>query len=52
MNDSDEFAAVSDPDFLAERSRVRDLLEYLTERYQKLNKEFDRRARTAWTQAG
>ncbi len=27
MSDSDEFAAMSDPDFLAERKRVRETLE-------------------------
>jgi hypothetical protein len=51
MSDSDEFAVLSDPDFLAERKRVREELQELTERYRKLNQEFDRRARTAWTSA-
>jgi hypothetical protein len=51
MSDSGEFAAMNDPDFLAERARVREELQELTERYRKLNQEFDRRARTAWTPA-
>jgi hypothetical protein len=51
MSASDEFAMMSDPDFLAERKRVRETLEALNERYQLINIEFDRRAGTAWTQA-
>jgi hypothetical protein len=51
MTDSGDFASMSDPDFLAERTRVREELQELTERFQKLNEEFDRRARAAWTQA-
>jgi hypothetical protein len=49
--DSDDFSAMNDPEFLAERARVRETLEALTERYQKLNDEFDRRARIAWASA-
>ena len=48
MGDSDEFQAMSDPDFLAERRRVREAVEALTERYRLLNLEFDRRAGVAW----
>jgi hypothetical protein len=48
MCDSDEFQAMSDPDFLAERRRVREKLEALTERYRLINIEFDRRAGVAW----
>jgi hypothetical protein len=48
----DDFSAMNDPDFLAERARVRDTLEALTERYQKLNDEFDRRARIQWASTG
>jgi hypothetical protein len=48
MNDSDEFAAMSDPDFLAERRRVRETLDALAERYRLINIEFDRRAGVAW----
>jgi len=51
MNDSDEFAAMSDPDFLAERGRVRETLEALTERYRLINIEFNQRAGISWAQA-
>jgi hypothetical protein len=51
MGDSDEFAAMSDPDFLAERKRVRETLEPLTERYRVINIEFDRRAGVQWASA-
>ncbi len=51
MSDSGEFAAMSDPDFLAERRRVREELQELTERCRLLDREFDRRARAAWTPA-
>jgi hypothetical protein len=51
MSGSDEFAKMSDPDFLAERRRVRESIEALTERYRMINIEFDRRAGTTWTQA-
>jgi len=44
---------MTDPEFLAERARVRIQLGYqpsaeLTDRYQRLNEEFLRRARIAW----
>jgi hypothetical protein len=52
MSDSGDFAAMSDPDFLAERTRVREELQQLTERFRMLNEEFDRRARAAWRPAG
>jgi hypothetical protein len=51
MGDSDEFAVMSDPDFLAERKRVRETLEALTERYRAINIEFDRRAGAHWASA-
>jgi hypothetical protein len=60
MGESDDFSQLGDPEFLAERKRVREELEYtpeqavspeLTARYEKLNDEFLRRARIAWTQA-
>jgi len=60
-SERDELAAMGDPEFLAERRRVRDLLEHtpeydaspdLTARYEALNDEFIRRARIAWAQAG
>jgi hypothetical protein len=56
----EDFSAMSDPDFLAERRRIREELEHtpehelspeLTARYQKLDEEFLRRASLAWTQA-
>jgi hypothetical protein len=54
MSDSDDFSKLDDPAFLAERRRVRDELvrepsPELTARYERLNDEFDRRARIAWT---
>jgi hypothetical protein len=51
MSAIDEFASMSDPDFLAERRRVREAIEALTERYRVINVEFDRRAGSAWKQA-
>jgi hypothetical protein len=46
-----DLAALDDPAFLAERSRVRDELQALTERYRRLDEEFIRRARAAWAPA-
>jgi hypothetical protein len=60
MDESDDFSQLGDPEFLAERRRVREELEHtpeqavspeLTARYEKLNDEFLRRARIAWSQA-
>jgi hypothetical protein len=55
MISDDEFAKMGDPEFLAERARVREQLEHvpevsaeLTELYQRLTDEFDRRASAAW----
>jgi hypothetical protein len=55
MISDDEFAKMGDPEFLAERARVREQLEHVPEvsaelaaRYQRLNDEFDRRASAAW----
>ena len=57
MTSSDDFTKMTDPEFLAERRRVREELEHmpelevcatLTERYEKLNEEFLRRARISW----
>ena len=54
---SDDFATMSDPEFLAERRRVREALAdmparevsvALADRYQRLNEEFLRRARAMW----
>jgi hypothetical protein len=56
-----DFRQLADPDFLAERRRVREALERATEqsngraglaaRYDAMNAEFDRRASRAWTAA-
>lgn len=51
MTTDDEFTRLDDPAFLAERARVREELAELTERYRKLNEEFDWRARSAWAPA-
>jgi hypothetical protein len=57
----DDFSELSDPAFLTERARVRDALERqavageradLQRVFDAMNREFDRRARIAWTQAG
>jgi hypothetical protein len=49
MHDSDEdFTQLDDPAFLAERTRVRETIESLTERYKALTAEFDRRAAAKW----
>ena len=57
MTVSDDFSRLDDPEFLAERRRVREALEHqpeatpeLTARYQRLNEEFLSRARIAWGQ--
>jgi len=56
-NDEDDLTTMDDPDFLAERRRVREALEHtperetrsaLVDRYWRLNEEFLRRARIAW----
>jgi hypothetical protein len=51
MNRDDEFTRLDDPAFLAERKRVREELQELSERYRRLNEEFDRRARAIWAPA-
>jgi hypothetical protein len=43
-----DLAALDDPAFLAERRRVGEELEALTERYRRLDEEFIRRARAEW----
>ena len=48
MTSDDEFTQLDDPAFLAERTRVREELQDLTERYRRLNEEFDRRAQATW----
>lgn len=51
MSDSDDIRQLSDPDFLAERRRVRETVQALTERLAELEEEFISRARAAWTGA-
>jgi hypothetical protein len=51
MDDSDDFTAMNDPDFLAEYDRVRDTLQALTNGMSKMTEEFDRRARAKWASA-
>jgi hypothetical protein len=49
MHDTDEdLTQLDDPAFLAERKRVRETIESLSERYEALNAEFDRRAAAKW----
>lgn len=57
MSESDDFSQLDDPEFLAERKRVREALEHqpeaaaeLTARYRRLDEEFLCRARIAWGQ--
>jgi len=54
---SDDLTTMSDPEFLAERRRVREAMAdiptrevsaALADRYQRLNEEFLRRARAMW----
>jgi hypothetical protein len=56
-SDEDDLTKMNDPDFLAERRRVREELEHtpeqevspaLTDRFEELNEEFLRRARISW----
>jgi hypothetical protein len=51
MGDSADIRQLSDPDFLAERTRVRETIEALQERLVELDDEFINRARSAWTEA-
>ena len=48
--DNDNFSQLDDPSFLAERTRVRETIQALTERMRELNEEFDRRATARWTE--
>jgi hypothetical protein len=57
MSSADDFTRMTDPDFLAERRRVREVLEHtpehsvsseIKERYLRLDEEFLRRARISW----
>jgi len=47
----DDFSTMGDPEFLAERRRVRETVEALTERLARLDVEFIRRAATSWQEA-
>ena len=47
----DDFSTMNDPDFLDERKRVREAIDALQERYQRINQEFDRRAAAKWREA-
>jgi hypothetical protein len=58
MSSSHNFTKMTDPEFLAERRRVREELEHtpeqevsaaLTDLFEKLNEEFLRRARISWS---
>jgi hypothetical protein len=51
VTDSEDFTTMDDPAFLAERSRVREAIEALQDRYEALTEEFDRRARAKWSEA-
>ena len=51
MNDSDDFTAMSDPDFLAEYGRTRERLEVALNRMRRMTEEFDRRAEVTWASA-
>jgi len=48
MSEINDFTKLDDPAFLAERRRVREALQALTERYAALTAEFDRRASAKW----
>jgi hypothetical protein len=51
MNDSDDFSAMNDPDFLAEYGQARHTLEAALNRMRKMTEEFDRRAGVQWASA-
>ena len=46
-----DFRQMNDPEFLAERRRVREAIEALQERYAEIDDEFDRRAAAEWKKA-
>ena len=48
---SADIRRLSDPDFLAERTRVRETIEALQDRLADLDDEFIRRAGAAWAEA-
>ena len=51
MGDSADIRQMSDPDFLAERARVRETIAALKERMAELDDEFVKRAGAAWAEA-
>ena len=51
MGDNDDIRQLSDPEFLAERARVRETIDALQERLAELDDEFIKRAGAAWAQA-
>jgi hypothetical protein len=51
MSANPDYTQLDDPALLAARARVRAELDELTDRYQQLTDELDRRARAAWTRA-
>jgi cell division protein FtsB len=51
MGDRADIRQLSDPDFLAERARVRETIEALRERMADLDDEFTKRASAAWKEA-
>jgi hypothetical protein len=48
MDGHEDLSTMNDPDFLAERKRVRETIEALQEEYRRLDIEFDRRAAAKW----
>ena len=50
-DDGADIRQLSDPDFLAERARVREAIEALRERLAELDDEFIKRAGAAWAEA-
>jgi hypothetical protein len=50
MGVSDDIRQMTDPDFLAERARVRETIEAPQERLAELDDEFLTRAGAAWTE--
>jgi hypothetical protein len=51
VSQDEDLSRLDDPAFLAERRRVREALQALTERYATLTAEFDRRAGAQWKAA-
>lgn len=52
MGGDEDFRSMNDPDFLAERRRVRETIDALQVRYEAINEEFDRRAAATWAGSG